>query len=658
MHCFTQPTTALALLLALVISQLGCGSDGTQGNHGSTQVTISAASPDPTALVVSVGALDSGHPTADGTVPIGPPIERTSTTILMSADGRTPMLLAVNPAQWSTDASTLATVTPQSTIEGLIFYRLGGWLLSQDKHLAFLQVIHAVPEVNTAGATFAQAYAANPNALSTLAADPVLQPSLQGAVDASIAAIASAPSLAGIIQQVEGGTPDAAPQVDGAALDSAQQVDGPVLDSQQQTDGAVLFPHTQLAPHIFTPNTNSWTVSPSTAAGVSVSVSGSAASAANSLGIYRCAQVSNSSGTSLGWVVLPDKTTTVPLRPNPLPDQSPLDLLVTGGVVGYNSQQLDPIHLVPVGLTLSLNVVVPLVSAISGLAETSVDPQASGFDVSSGYHTGHALVDELLSVLLGSDGPVVSLVTDVAVKTSNGQTVNGFSELTNWTCNDLLPALKNDLPNLASAAVKEYGGKVKGAVLSQLLSVFVAPELLAVFKGIEIDKSLFTAGLASRALFSTPWESHLTLSTSRSGGAVDAGRPSTNNCGTVCKSDNDCGLVGYNGCCGISNCIGVEVELQCLLVDTYGKSACLFDYPSKNDLNKSSDWNSLMNRLCGGLVTSCLYFPVGSGGVGGTGGAAGSGGVKGSGGAAGSGGVKGTGGASSSGGSTSAGGAS
>ncbi len=462
------------------------------GVLGGMSLDLSPNGPTPQEIEVVVGGQSVAQPTAQGDVPASPSPDATCTVIAVDTTTQEPLLLAVTPptgvsSSQPTDGNI--PISPQSTIEALIFFRLGGWLLPQDNHADFMALLQGVPEVTAAVQAFESAYNADGHALSDMSSDALLSGAFEDAVNAASVALANSPLMDEIRD----------------ALEIAAAGAASVLPQE-------------------------WTATPTSAEGIDLSISGDTVSATNSKGLYRWAEIRNSSDQRLGWNILPDKKflfgagSTV-LRPDPLPAQSPLSLMVTGGLKDYDGD-IDFEHIVPLGLTASLRIVVPLISCIIGVRQiSSFDPLAAGFDVVDDYDTGHSLVDWAMEALVWDpdhpadslNKPVPRLIKDLAAQALQGE-IDVVKTLTDWAWKTLVPALASDLANLAQAVVAQFAGQLVGAAVLQILGAVTVPWLVAIIKGAMIANAILTIAPSVWDLAFTKWEA--VFSITGEGGAV------------------------------------------------------------------------------------------------------------------------------------------
>jgi len=105
--------------------------------------------------------LGSSGVGADGKARVATFAGGSQLTCALGPDGTVMLLGWIDPAAGRTEVSA------RSTAEALMFFDLGGWLLSEDLKAQLIEKIHASPEVDDLAAAIAQALAADPHGLSS-----------------------------------------------------------------------------------------------------------------------------------------------------------------------------------------------------------------------------------------------------------------------------------------------------------------------------------------------------------------------------------------------------------------------------------------------------------------------------------------------------------
>ena len=447
---------------------------------------LPANGPSPDEIEVVIGGQSVAQPDAGGTVPDAPSDDATCTVFALDTTSGDAMLLAVVPPAAATaqDAGG-PTLSPASTVAALLFFRLGGWLVPQEKQAELLGLFDGLPEVQAFIAAFHTAYEADGHALRSMETDAALQAAFQAAVDAASAAL-DASTIAEDIRNALGI----------AASESA------------------------------TVWSQAWGANPTSAEGVNLSFSGDTVTATNNTAIYRWAEITDSQDQRLGWCILParDWPFAAPqtvLQPNPLPAlpeaRTPLMAVLNGGLLGDTEPQ-NVEELVPVGLTLTMRVTLPLISCIVGVQRVGRVETIGDLFGSGSYHTGHPLVDWLMANMVwdpadpagSADNPVPALIQSLLLATASGR-VDVIDILSAWTWQTLLPAIASSIPSLAAAIVAEFGGAAALSVVLQALGILSVPWLVAIIKGAMIASALITIAPTLWDLCAVQWRAYLRL---------------------------------------------------------------------------------------------------------------------------------------------------
>lgn len=452
-------------------------------------VDLPADGPAHNDIDIVVGGQTVVQPDAGGTVSAALTGDATCTLFAIDSTADEAMLLAVVPPSVSTSQAAAPTqLSASTTVNALLFFRLGGWMLPQDRQAALLDLFQRLPQVQTFVTEFDAAYEANGRALRSMETDAALQAAFQDALDAASAAF-DASSLADDLRAVLG-----------------------IITA----DALAAIPQDLSA--------NPWS-----AEGVDLSFNDRTATATNNKALYRWAEVTDAASTLLGWNVLPARSwpfsapRTV-LRPNPLPATGPHSLHVTGGLADYDGD-IDFKHVIPVGMTASIRIIIPLISCIVGVQSVSgVDRIGDLFDFGE-YDTGHPLVDWTLTNLVwdarepaASLGkPVPDLIQRLSVGITNGR-VDVVKVLTDWTLQKLLPAIALHVHTLAAAVFAEFGGQVALSVIINAVGVFTAPWVLAVIKAAMIAQAVITIAPALWDLCAVRWDAAFAIYDSGGGG--------------------------------------------------------------------------------------------------------------------------------------------
>ena len=352
-----------------------------------------------------------------------------STCTVFAVDRTTgePILFGVVPREVTTAADADGvSLGAASTVTGLLFYRLCGWLLPQNRHAALLDLFQGLPEVQAVIDELQTVLDSGYRPLHFLVADEDLQDQFHDALAASAIALRDS-SLCDEMRE-------------------ALWISG---------TGTSVLPQ-------------DWTASPTSSEGIDLSFDGDTATATNNKAMYRWAEVTDATGSRVGWNVLlareHDSLGLVNvLQPDPLPASTPLTLTVMGGLrdpVGSNSFE----HTVPFGMTVSTRIIMPLLSCIIGCPTVEpVETVGDAFD-SGEYDTGHPLVDWALTKLVwdpnasafSGDMPVPEFIQMLSAAMADNS-VEVISVLSEWTWEELVPALTPYGNSLARAVDDEFG---------------------------------------------------------------------------------------------------------------------------------------------------------------------------------------------------------
>jgi len=181
---------------------------------------------------------------------------------------------------------------------------------------------------------------------------------------------------------------------------------------------------------------------------------------------------------------------------------------------------IDLEHIIPVGLTMSLRVVIPLIDCLVGIESIDTfDPLAPAFEVHNGYNTGQPMVDWAMQTLVWDTSnpltsvnkPVPKLATSIGLQVANGQSIDVVGELTDWFFTDVIPAVLVDLPGLAAAVVAQAAGKIALSAALQLLGAFTVPWLLAIIKAAMITQTILDVAPSTWDLAFTSWNVEFAL---------------------------------------------------------------------------------------------------------------------------------------------------
>jgi hypothetical protein len=430
-------------------------------------VTLSPQGPAPANITVTIGARAAATLDASGTANISPPTDVTSTILVTDDITHTLILMAVVPKGTAnrTDrrsagsGSSDAQVNPLTTIQGLIFFHLGGYLLPQDEQNRFFDMLSTDPKVATVISLFGSAYVTDPHALSHLTSDPVLSVAFKAALESAANDLASSQLL----------------------LDIEQQIGVPSGRSQHVARGFLLA------------DSNSGPTASLDSPTVSLAITGSSLTATNKEPIYRLAVMTTADG-NIYRKLLPDSGTTVALDPVPLPIQSPIDLRITGGLNQFNPvANADYNHLMPIGLTATFHVVLPLVSCITGLNNIGARPE---LEPSTGF-IKDPFERELFKILVFDPGtaikdinslsaPVPKLIVSIVLAEATGQHVDVVKSLLEFGKN-VFSAIRDDDTMLFPLLANELGDKV---LVAQLIAALGAPELVGLLKAVTVATTL------------------------------------------------------------------------------------------------------------------------------------------------------------------------
>lgn len=378
-----------------------------------SMVRLSAQGPPPQAMRVILGAHGAAALDGEGAFTGSLPADATSTVTVTDSASNTPLLFAVLPP----GSSGPVEITPESTVLGLLFYQSAGWLIPQEKHSEFFQRTRSLPVVMEAITRFDAAYQADGLILSKLTSDASLSDAMQRALDETGKAIYES-SLNVNIEAALG----------------------------------------------LMPTTRAWNLTG--ISDVSLTVSGDSLRAMHNSDLTRWVEITRKDNTVLGRMLLPqNQVASLPLNPDPLPLESPLYAYVTGGLKHFNPEtEMDFRHVVPIGLNLLAQVVLPVVSTMIGIkseiktSSITSDPSAANFP------TDDPFINELFKVVVWNkddpwaslDNPVPTLLRQITTVLATKQDIRGwewFSLMRDWIYDELWKALQEEAKALAAAAV-------------------------------------------------------------------------------------------------------------------------------------------------------------------------------------------------------------
>lgn len=432
-HRWISLVLLFSLLSLIIGTATGCGGSGTTpsgGTDGKVKIDLSPNGPTYDQISIRVGGLSSGQPDSSGNTTLSPPSDTTCTIFALDQTTKKTLLMAVSPPG-STSNGTQVPINARTTALALLFFHSCGWMVNQEGQASFLADLEGVQAVQDFISALSDAYNQDGWILIHLFNDQNLVDKFQKALDA---------------------IPDVIAKYS-------------ILKKSRLKDVS----------RSIALNT------PTSANGVELSVDSSdAITAANSKKIDRNAIFTDQAG------LISPATTWIPaegsaqLRPYPLPNSvGEFSIQVTGGLKDWSQSDYDVAHIVPVGVTISADIICPLISCIIGVKQLASDEEVVG--------SGKPLRDYFMSTFIFEGGnisdikPIPKLIKDIAEDLADGQ-ANYAKDIGDWAMSDLLPAVFYSMPDLINALSEQYGLQLVSALAKEGIAAAIAPEIVAIYK--------------------------------------------------------------------------------------------------------------------------------------------------------------------------------